>query len=136
MARPPAATSSLVMILMRLRHDCRRNPNPAYLVAWLALLCTGFLSPDTPGAEPDVYPLRIASQPLESALQEFARQTGLEIIVFSNLTDGQRAPSLEGRYTIDAALKALLVDSMLTFHRVNAKTIEITSPRRRTDRTN
>jgi iron complex outermembrane recepter protein len=121
---------------MRLRHDRRRHPNPACLVVWVAFLCTDLFSPDTPGAEPDVYTLRIASQPLETALQEFARQTGLEIIVFSNLTDGQRAPTLVGRYTIDAALKALLADSMLTFHRVNPKTVEIRSLRRGTDRTN
>jgi hypothetical protein len=76
-------------------------------------------------AEPEAYTLHIASQPLESALQEFARQTGVEILVFSYLTDGQRAPGLDGRYTVDEALRALLVGSMLTFHRVNAKTLEI-----------
>src|ERR1700689_5088320 len=75
------------------------------------------------GSEAEAYTLYIASQPLDSALQEFARQTGVEIIVFSYLTDGQRAPALDGRYTVDEALKRLLGDSMLTFHRVNAKTM-------------
>ena len=37
---------------------------------------------------------------------------------------------------VDEALKALLADSMLTFHRVYAKTIEIRLLRRRTDRAN
>jgi hypothetical protein len=81
--------------------------------------------------EPAAYTLHIASQPLDSALQEFARQTGVQIIFFSYLTDGRRAPALEGTYSADAAMRALLADSNLTFRRVNAKTIEIRSVRRR-----
>ncbi|MEJ0035690.1 MAG: STN domain-containing protein [Gammaproteobacteria bacterium] len=87
------------------------------------------------GAEPTGYTLHIASQPLDSALQDFARQTGIQIIFFSRLTDGYRAPALDGTYSVDAAMKALLADSKLTFRRVNAKTIEIEPSRRRTDRT-
>jgi len=97
----------------------------ARLVAALGLVFAGLHAPVMRSAEPEAYTLHIASQPLESALQEFARQTGVEILVFSYLTDGQRAPALDGRYTVDEALKALLADSMLTFHRVNAKTLEI-----------
>ncbi len=86
------------------------------------------------GAEPAAYTLHIASQPLDSALQEFARQTGVQILFFSHLTDGHRAPALDGTYSVDAAMKVLLADSNLTFRRVNAKTIEIRPFRRRTDR--
>jgi Secretin and TonB N terminus short domain len=109
--------------------------NRAPLVAALGLVCVGLFSPAMRGAEPDAYTLHIASQPLENALQDFARQTGLEIIVFSSLTDGQRAPALDGRYTVEEALRALLAGSMLAYHRVNAKTIEIRLLRRPTDRT-
>jgi iron complex outermembrane receptor protein len=97
----------------------------ARVVAALGLVLAGLYSPAMRSAAPEAYTLHIASQPLESALQEFARQTGLEILVFSYLTDGRRAPALDGRFTADDALQALLADSMLTFHRVNAKTIEI-----------
>jgi iron complex outermembrane recepter protein len=106
------------------------------LAVSLALLCAGLFSRALRGAEPDSYTLHIASQPLESALQEFARQSGIQIIVFSYLTDGQQAAALDGRYTVDEAMKALLADSMLAFHRVNAKTIEVMLRRRRTDRAN
>src|SRR5450432_2366314 len=99
--------------------------NRGRLAVALALMCAGLLSRAVRGAEPEAYTLHIASQPLDNALQEFARQTGVELIVFSDLTDGQRAPPLDGRYTLDEAMKALLADSMLTFGRVNAKTIEI-----------
>ena len=102
----------------------------------LALVCAGLSSRAIRSAEPEAYTLHIASQPLDEALQEFARQSGVQIIVFSHLTDGQRAPALDGRYTVDKALKALLADSMLTFRRVNAKTIEIRLLRRRNDSAN
>ena len=102
----------------------------------LVLVCAGlFPNALRGGAEPAAYKLHIASQPLDSALQEFARQSGIQILFFSYLTDGQRAPALDGTYTVDEAMNALLADSMLTFRWVNAKTIEITL-RRRTDRAN
>ena len=111
-------------------------PSRARLAAALALVCAGLFSRATRGAEPEAYTLHIASQPLDDALQEFARQTGVQIIVFSYLTDGQRARAVDGPYTVDEAMKALLADSMLTFQSVNAKTIEITLLRGWTDRAN
>jgi iron complex outermembrane recepter protein len=102
----------------------------------LALVCAGLLPGAVRAAEPAAHTLHIARQPLEGALQEFARQTGVQIIVFSILTDGQRAPALDGTYTIEEAMKALLADSMLTFRRVNDRTIEIRPLQRRTDRAN
>jgi iron complex outermembrane recepter protein len=101
----------------------------------LALVCTGLL-PGAIGIAEPAYTLHIASGPLDSALQELARQTGIQIIFFSYLTDGQRAPVLDGTYTVDVAMNALLADSTLTFRWVNAKTIEIRRLRRRTDRAN
>ena len=97
----------------------------ARLAAALLLACASLFSSAMRGAEPEAYTLHIASQPLDNALLEFARQTSLEIIVFSHLTNGRQAPALDGRYTVDQAMKALLAGSMLTFRWVNAKTIEI-----------
>jgi hypothetical protein len=102
----------------------------------LVLVCAGLFPDALRGAEPAAYKLHIASQPLDSALQEFARQSGIQILFLSYLTDGQRAPALDGMYTVDVAMNALLADSMLTFRWVNAKTIEITQLRRRTDHAN
>jgi hypothetical protein len=108
----------------------------AGLVMALGLLWMLLFQCHVRAAEPVVYTLHIASQPLDSALQEFARQTGVQILFFSHLTDGQRAPALDGSYSVDAAMRALLADSELTFRRVNAKTIEIGPLRRRTDHSN
>jgi hypothetical protein len=102
----------------------------------LVLVCAGLFPDALRGAEHRAYTLHIASQPLDSALQEFARQTGIQIIFFSYLTDGQRAPALDGTYTLDAAMNVLLANSMLTFRWVNAKTIEVRQLRRSTDRPN
>jgi iron complex outermembrane recepter protein len=112
-----------------------RARSRACLAVVLGLLCAGFFHGNVQSAEPAAYTLHIASQPLDSALQEFARQTGIQIIFFSSLTDGRRAPALDGTYSLDAAMTALLAESKLTFRRVNAKTIEIRPPRRRPDPT-
>ena len=110
-----------------------RARSRARLAVVLGLVCAVFFHSSVPSAEPAAHTLHIASQPLDSALQEFARQTGVQIIFFSYLTDGQRAPALDGSYSVDVAMRALLADSKLTFRRVNAKTIEI-RPVRRSDR--
>ena len=102
----------------------------------LVLVCAGLFPDAMRCAEPATYRLHIASQPLDSALQELARLTGIQIFFFSYLTDGLRAPALDGMYTVDVAMNALLANSMLTFRWVNAKTIEITRLRPRTDRAN
>ena len=110
--------------------------NRARLVVALVLMCASLSPVALRGAEPAARTLHIASQPLDGALQEFARQTGIQIIFFSYLTEGHQAPALDGTYTVDAAMKALLAGSMLTFKWVNVKTIEIRPLHRRTGRAN
>jgi len=78
--------------------------------------------------EPVKCNLKIDSQALANALQEFARQCDVQIIFFSRVAEGLRAPTLDGRYTIAAALSALLADSRLTFRVINPKTVEIRLP--------
>lgn len=100
---------------------------------WLALamgfVCTlawGSVRSDAPV----VYTLHIESQPLDSALQEFARETGMQILFFSDLTDGLRSMPLDGKYTLDAAMSTLLAGSRLKYRLINSKTIQIWSPSR------
>lgn len=77
------------------------------------------------GGEPARYDLQIERLPLGEALQEFAKQSGVQVIFFSRVTDGLQAPALRGRFTAQAALQRLLGDSRLTFRELNPKTIEI-----------
>ena len=112
------------------------TPRISRLAVALAVMWASLFPGAMRGAEPTTHTLHIASQPLDGALQEFARQTGIQIIFFSYLTEGHQAPALDGTYTVDAAMKALLAGSMLTFKWVNVKTIEIRPLHRRTGRAN
>src|ERR1700692_3585205 len=78
-----------------------------------------------PSSEPVKFNLRTDRQPLGQALQEFARQSGVQIIFFSQVTEGLQAPALNGQYTLAAALEMLLEGSNLTFRVLNSTTIEI-----------
>jgi outer-membrane receptor for ferric coprogen and ferric-rhodotorulic acid len=76
--------------------------------------------------EPPVkYQFEIASQALGVALQQLARQSGVQIIFFSQVAEGLQASALQGRYTLTAALELLLARSQLDYRVINPKTIEI-----------
>jgi outer membrane receptor for ferric coprogen and ferric-rhodotorulic acid len=62
---------------------------------------------------------------LDEALQELSRQTGIQLLFFSNITAGRSAPELSGEYTLTAALTRLLEGSDLTFRQVNEHTVEV-----------
>jgi hypothetical protein len=57
-----------------------------------------------PADERATYQLQIAGQPLDAALREFARQSGIQLVFFSRLTEGYQAPALQGEYTLRGAL--------------------------------
>src|SRR5580698_1281733 len=92
---------------------------------FIAAGCVPGLIGAAPSTEPTTYAIKIDSQPLGTALQALAKQSGVQIIFFSQLTEGLRAPTLEGQFTLSAALYLLLAHSRLTFRVINPKTIEI-----------
>jgi iron complex outermembrane receptor protein len=91
-------------------------------IAWITRLAAD------PSSEPLKYHFKIDSQPLGTALQQFAEQSGVQIIFFSQVTEGLQAPALDGAYTISGALEVLLSGSHLIFRVINPKTIEICLP--------
>jgi iron complex outermembrane receptor protein len=91
-------------------------------IAWITRLAAA------PGSEPTKYHFRIESQALGTALQQFAAQSGVQIVFFSQVTEGLQAPALNGFYTISGALEVLLSGSRLIFRVINPKTIEICAP--------
>ena len=91
-------------------------------IAWITRLAAA------PSSEPVRYQFKIDSQPLGIALQQFAKQSGVQIIFFSQVTEGLQAPALNGSYTISGALEMLLSGSRLIFRVINRKTIEIIEP--------
>jgi hypothetical protein len=91
-------------------------------IAWITRLAAA------PSSEPIKYYFKIDSQPLGTALQQFAKQSAVQIIFFSQVTEGLQAPALNGSYTISGALEILLSGSRLIFRVINPKTIEICPP--------
>jgi len=91
----------------------------------MAAGCVPGLIGAAPSTESAKYDFKIDSQPLGTALQALAKQSGVQIIFFSQITERLRAPALEGHFTVSAALQLILAHSRLTFRVINPKTIEI-----------
>jgi iron complex outermembrane recepter protein len=91
-------------------------------IAWVTHLAAA------PSSEPAKYHFNIDSQPLATALQQFAEQSGVQVIFFSRVTEGLQAPALHGTYTIPGGLEMLLSGTHLIFRVINPKTIEICLP--------
>ena len=68
---------------------------------------------------------KIASEPLGKALQEFAVQSGIQVIYLARITDGLYAPALHGRFTAEQALGRLLAGSKLTYREINPHTVKV-----------
>ena len=94
---------------------------------FIAAGCAPGLIVAAPSTEPATYAIKIESQPLSTALQVLAKQSGVQIIFFSRVTEGLQAPALNGSYTVSGALEMLLSGSHLIFRVINPKTIEIRS---------
>jgi outer membrane receptor protein involved in Fe transport len=65
------------------------------------------------------YSLEIKPQSLSGALTALAEQTGLQVVFFSEVADGQQAPELVGSYSVDQAMTALLADTDLVYQRLD-----------------
>ncbi len=78
------------------------------------------------GAEPAaLITLDIRSQPMGDALNEFARQSGLQIVVEPRAAAGITAPPLSGSFTAGQALERLLAHSGLRYEYLNERTIAV-----------
>lgn len=64
--------------------------------------------------------INLPAQPLDQAVIDLARRTGLAIGGDASLLDGKQAPALSGEYTPEQALRALLAGSGATAVRVDS----------------
>jgi iron complex outermembrane recepter protein len=92
-----------------------------------SLLCLPVAAP-TLADDATQYQLIIPSQPLRTALQDFARQSGIDVLVSSRITQAYDAPVLKGRYTPAGALQTLLSGTGLLYRQLDEKTIEVLPP--------
>jgi len=71
---------------------------------------------------------RIAAQPMDRALKEFASQARLQLIFASDdIASGTIAHAVSGLYSPEAALVQMLANSCLSYKFVNTNTVSIES---------
>lgn len=70
----------------------------------------------------------IAAQPVGPALNEFGKQTGLHVVVDSDLASGMKSPGVRGEFSPDAALSRLLADTGLRYRFVDEDTVAVLGP--------
>jgi iron complex outermembrane recepter protein len=100
----------------------------AILLMTLAGMLTlaGHSARGAPGS-PERVRVLIESQPLRSALQEFARQTGMQLLRRDEnvLIDRTRAPRVEGTFTVREVLEQLLSNTAFRYEFINERTVRI-----------
>lgn len=69
--------------------------------------------------------LNIASQPVGDALNEFARQSGLQVVIDPKEGKGVNASSVVGEFTARDALDKLLANTGLRFEYLNERTVAV-----------
>ena len=99
-------------------------------IGWIAIVLAGTLVGGEPlkGQAPpvDVKQFDIAPQPLDSALLEFSKQAGLQLVVSGNLVEGKETIGFVGEEIAENVLLALLEDTNLEFRTVGS-TLTITN---------
>src|SRR5688572_11038230 len=76
----------------------------------------------------------IPSQPLSDALETFGRQTGLQLIYRSSLSQGVRSHEVPAGKPVDEALSILLQGTGLDFAYVNERTVTVVRARQANER--
>ena len=72
--------------------------------------------------------IRIEASELGDALNELARQLGVQIVFFSDATEGKVAKPMDGRFTPIEAMERLLRDTALEYRFLNDQTIAVSAP--------
>src|SRR5690606_35081193 len=95
-----------------------RKPFGRAACALAMMLCLGAMHAQVHAQPaPAMAMLSIPAQPLGSALNELARQAGLQLMVRPENVQGRTSPALKGRYTIDQALERMLAGTGLAADR-------------------
>jgi iron complex outermembrane receptor protein len=101
------------------------------VVIVVALLVTGgIVAPARAQAASAHYELNIPRQSLDTALKDFAQQTGLQIARFSDTIDGDALVGpIQGNQTLEQGLRELLAPLGLNYKVINDTTIAIINPK-------
>jgi iron complex outermembrane receptor protein len=94
----------------------------------IVLALVGASLPSAAQATATHYQLNIPRQPLDSALKDFARQTGLQVARFTDVSSGTaEVGPVAGTLTSEEALRTLLGQSELTYWVLRDRTIAVVS---------
>jgi len=67
----------------------------------------------------------IRSQSFTGALQAYARQTGEQVVFFSDVGAGRMVQHISGTYTREEVLERILANTRLTYQRLNGNTVAV-----------
>jgi hypothetical protein len=107
------------------------NVRPVAVAAWLLLFLPAAHAVEQRfggGGAAASAQFDIPSQPLEDALMSFAAATGVEVFVDHVLAAGQKSAPVQGVYTIEAALRALLRPTGLYIRRAADQGYTVVAP--------
>lgn len=97
---------------------------PLYLgLTALSVPLTG--QAESPTTSSDSRSFNIAQQPLYSALSALAEQSGVQFVYNSELVKGLNSPGINGQYSLEGALKRLLVGSGIAYRFNNGNTVTL-----------
>ena len=88
-------------------------------------LCTAVFGLTPAMAQKAVRTYRIEAQPLGTALKQFAKASGVEVLFSEADVTGKQAPALDGQYDRDAAITRLLSSSGLKYTAAGPNTIVV-----------
>ncbi len=92
---------------------------------WVMLGSMGLVAGTVAAAESAQVAFDIDPKPLNLALTEFARQSGLQVVFVAEIGRNLTAPRVSGSYTPEAALQQLLVNTPFAFDFINPRTVTI-----------
>lgn len=75
-----------------------------------------------------VVDVRIAAQPLATALIEFSQQSGVQVMASAGMVRGLQTQGVQGQMSVAAALDALLQGTHLNFHPAGPNTVGLRRP--------
>lgn len=103
-----------------------KNTSSPRRVTRLSLLAACLALATTVNAQPATYPLDIAPQPLDQALNALAGQTGTRILFATDIAQGLQAPGLHTTLSVERALAQLVAHSGLIVRKTSDGTYLVT----------
>jgi iron complex outermembrane receptor protein len=97
-----------------------------------ALIVLGLLAGRAALAEPKLQTFHIEAGEATLTLNEFSRQSSLQLLFDYNIVRGRKTRAVSGEYAATAALEKMLADTGLVFDFVNERTLAVTLVNRET----